>query len=202
MSRRRSFSRPRRRSGATREMLQLPEAQGALPAAVTDKRLIQGTILYAVPWFSNWNWEERFSEGRRNLRGARAAGLSYERKVERYLQERVGDRTLIRSFPFRFRDAYGWRMCVPDFLLFDFERRSLVVIEVKLKHSGAASLELELLYLPVVRAAFSDWTVRALEVCRWYYPGADATPVVRNIERWLTVQVRVRRGVHIWGGRR
>lgn len=163
----------------------------------TEKRLVRSSVSAAYPLFTFWN----FGVQQASLRGARAAGLSYERKVEKYLEAVKGSREVVKSLPFRFCDSDGWRMCVPDFLLFDFKEQRCCVVEVKLRHSGAAGLELERLYVPVLRRALPGWKIQGLEICKWYVPGITTTPLVKEVDKWLAWEHSPVRGVHFWGGR-
>lgn len=169
----------------------------------TDKRLVRGLVTWAYPMFTAWDRERQMRIGLRQ-RGAKAAGVSYERKVLEFLERSLPGHTIVGSLPFRYQDDYGWRFCVPDYLIWDFKQRRVTVVEVKLKHTGAASLELERLYVPVVRqalACYGFW-VQQLEICRWYYPGVERTELVRSLPRFISAEHRPPSGVYVWSGRR
>lgn len=164
----------------------------------TEKRLVVEGVSRAYPLFTAWQYGQHSTK----VRGARAAGLNYERKVERYIEGLRGEREVMKGLPFRFCDGDGWRFCIPDFLLMDFSRKVCCIVEVKLRHSGTAGLELDGLYVPVVKKAFPSWKVQALEICKWYVPGVTTTPLVKDVRRWLVWEHSPARGVHFWGGRR
>lgn len=164
----------------------------------TEKRLVREAVTSAYPLFTAWAYGQKTS----GLRGARAAGLNYERKVERYIESWRGEREVVKGLPFRFCDRDGWRFCIPDFLLMDFSRKLCCIVEVKLRHSGTAGLELERLYVPVLAKALKGWKIQALEICKWYVPGVTTTPLVKDVEKWLVWDHTPARGVHFWGGRR
>lgn len=109
-----------------------------------------------------------FAARKKPVKGARAAGLRYEKKVQDEFLRRYPDH-YIPSPWFRFYDAYGQRWCQPDGLLLDIRAGLLTIVEVKHHHTGEAWWKLQKLYLPVVRQVFGpDWKYTCLEVVRYY----------------------------------
>lgn len=70
-------------------------------------------------------------------------------------------------------DSGGVRYCQVDGLLFQHERKILTIIEAKIKHCIEAYVQLERLYLPVVRKRFPGWNVATCEVVKWFDPATD-----------------------------
>lgn len=103
-------------------------------------------------------------------RGAKADGIRYERKVQEQLCSRSPFYLpgpwiiyVVEGRPF-------W--CQPDGLHIDIEAGVISILEIKLRHTPAAAIQLRRLYEPVVRRLFPypSWGVRLVEVCRWFDP--------------------------------
>ena len=172
--------------------------------SVTGKLLATGTISAAYPEYTAWNLEEQRQE-KVKLRGSRAAGLTYERKVEGFLGRELPGLLCVKSLPHVYCDSRGWKRCIPDYLLLDFERKRLCVVEVKLRYSGAAGEELERLYAPVLRIAWPGWSIQQLEVCKWYDIEAarpEKIELVRRLQSFVAAEHVPARGIYVWSGRR
>lgn len=171
---------------------------------VTAKVLPKGSISFAYPNYTAYDLEARRQNGVR-LRGARAAGLTYERKVEAFIGRELPGLLCVKSLPHLYCDSGGWKRCIPDYLLFDFERKRLCVVEVKLRYSGAAGEELQRLYAPVLRMAWPGWRIQQLEVCKWYDVEAkrpEKVELIRKLQGFVFAEHFPERGVYIWSGRR
>lgn len=109
--------------------------------------------------------------------GAKARGMSYERKVQSWLLELFHDSYLPSPwFSFINDRSPKLRFCQPDGLLFDPWRGICTLVEVKLKHTPLAWWQMRQLYAPVVQAALgAKWTIHTVEVVRWFDPSV-ATP--------------------------
>ena len=65
-------------------------------------------------------------------------------------------------------DLFVGRSAIPDALIFD--RDTLLVVEIKLRHSADAFHQLERFYLPIVRKALPHFRVVPLEIVHFYDP--------------------------------
>jgi len=83
----------------------------------------------------------------RRLRGSKAAGLTYERKLAKVLPKGTK-----HGQWFAYSVDGKVKFCQPDFLLLG--RSELAVLEAKLADVTAASEQLRGLYVPVLRAAY------------------------------------------------
>lgn len=115
--------------------------------------------------------EPGFVHTGRKPKGARLAGLRYERKVQDALVE---DRFYVRGpwFSYWVDGLHHLQYCQVDGLKFDFERGVITVVEIKLQHTSDAWWQLRHLYIPVVACVFGDklWKYAPIEICRWYDP--------------------------------
>jgi hypothetical protein len=110
---------------------------------------------------------------RRRARGAKARGVAYERKAQRYLAEcAIGKpRAEYISGPWiEFEDASGRRWCQPDGLFLDHEHSVCIIAEIKYRHCAEAWWQLWRLYLPVVRVLYRSYGYGCLEVVRYHDP--------------------------------
>lgn len=130
------------------------------------------------------------------VRGARAQGIYYERKVHEELLRLYPDH-YVPSPWFRFTDREVLRWCQPDGLLIDAVQGQIIVVEVKHSHIGDAWWKLHKLYIPVAREYFGrEWTFRAVEVVRYYDP--DITfPFAKLCEFIHLAPALPNTGVHI-----
>lgn len=142
----------------------------AQPARFREADSIQAVRLRAIP--------PTFAMRKTRVRGARAAGIRYEKKVHAEFLRRY-PRHYLPSPWFQFWDIHGQRWCQPDGLLIDPAQNLIVISEIKHHHTGEAWWKLIRLYLPVVRQFFgADWEYRCIEVVRYYdaqvcFPGAQ-----------------------------
>lgn len=96
-------------------------------------------------------------------------GVRFEAKVVKSLSSTYGNR-FVSGLPFFFQTCSTRGRAIPDGLLFAQTSRSLVLIEVKLRHSTDAWHQLERFYLPIVSEALWPFRVSCLEICRYYDP--------------------------------
>lgn len=109
-----------------------------------------------------------FADRGHMVRGARAMGIRYEKRIQQELLARYNE-YYIPSPWFRFYDAYGQRWCQPDGLFVDIPGGIIIIVEMKHHHTGEAWWKLHKLYLPVVRKVFGpNWKYYCLEIVRWY----------------------------------
>lgn len=136
--------------------------------------------------------------GQSTKNSAKLAGLRYERQAKEFIRNSF-PRLYVEGPWFSFTNGGDTprRYCQPDFLLLDFLAGTLVVGEIKLRHTAGSWWQVEHLYLPVVRAIFGgNWKYSAFEMCHWYDP-AVAFPVrCRLLEQPRYTAERF--GVFIW----
>lgn len=114
-------------------------------------------------------------------RGARRQGEIYEGKVHKHLSEKhEGQYTARQWFIYQLRNELKPRFCQTDGLLFNAATGTLVVCEVKLRHTSDAFFQLDRLYQPVLAKAFPQFKIACLEITRWYDP-AIPFPVVPQL---------------------
>lgn len=102
-------------------------------------------------------------------------GLRFEGKVLKAIAA-LHQTCLITGVPISFQRKHGEfyrraELAIPDALLIHPASRTLLVVEVKLRHSTDAWLQLNRFYLPLLRKIVGDSLVlRAVEICRYYDP--------------------------------
>jgi hypothetical protein len=105
-------------------------------------------------------------------RGAKRAGILYERRVQKYLVERYGYfyvESPWLQFTTYTRDK--WRACQPDGLIVDVQAGHVTVIEIKLQHTALAWWQCRQLYLPVVRKLLGpSFSYNCCEIVKWFDP--------------------------------
>lgn len=101
----------------------------------------------------NLYWAEFKTEGppipQTRLRGKYAKGMTYERKVERWLKRHTPAGTDLRAQPWiSFLDAGGRGWARPDFLLVG--ATAVVLLEAKLSQTSYADAQMTSLYVPLL----------------------------------------------------
>jgi len=100
-------------------------------------------------------------------RGSKAEGLRFERALARALGPRC-----TQGQWFRFMDDNGPGHCQPDLLLIG--RKRIVVIECKLTFTLEGVMQLQELYLPVLRTHYARHEVLCVLACKNLTPQAPA----------------------------
>jgi hypothetical protein len=139
-------------------------------------------------------------------KGSRAAGLSYERKARKLLEELHGRDGL--SGPWlRFASKQNARLtfCQPDFVVIDRYLLRCTVFEIKLKHTSDAWWQVRQLYIPVLRALLPpSFTFHAVELVKWFDPHTSFPETFRYLDA-LDAGRLASLGdefhVHIWSGK-
>lgn len=110
-----------------------------------------------------------FANRQGTRRGAKATGIRYERKVQALFS---GNDWYLPGPWILYVTGGSPYWCQPDGIHFDVNAGVLTIIEVKLKHTDDARLQLRGVYEPVLRRMFPDtlWTFRLVEVVKWYDP--------------------------------
>jgi hypothetical protein len=100
---------------------------------------------------------------------AQENGQQHEYRMHRRFEEEFGEFYLPSPwFRYYHRNSYRWKYCQPDGLLFRPKGLKIIICEAKLAHTSKAFGQLEVLYRPIIEAAFPSWRVYILEVVRWY----------------------------------
>lgn len=136
-------------------------------------------------------------------RGARAEGIRYEKKVQKFLSgAHWGEYKLIASpwIIFRTGESKRDRFCQPDALLINTETKHIVVIEVKLQHTQVAWWQVRQLYEPVLRVIYPGYSFTPLEIVRWLDTRAAFPETFRHCENILPL-TGPQFGVHIYDPR-
>ena len=112
-------------------------------------------------------------------------GLRFEGKVLKSLQQRY-PLTFQTGVPISFQRKHGEyyqrpETAIPDGLLIRESSKTLLVVEIKLRHSVDAWSQLNRFYLPLLRKVHGDSLVlRTIEICRFYDPGVRL-PVEKEV---------------------
>lgn len=135
----------------------------------------------------------------RTVRGSNAAarrGLSFEKKVLKNLTSRFGFQ-LHSQLSFFFETDHGQRgTIIPDGLLFTPDFKRVLLIEVKLRHSGDAWYQTNKFYKPVIEKAFpKSVEVIPVEVCQFYDPRVQLPQAVAVLDDIIDA-FEVRRSFH------
>lgn len=128
---------------------------------------------------------------------AQRKGLAYERKVQRFFEEKYG----LSYFPslwFIYGTDECAKYCQLDGLLLDEYRRLATIVEIKLSHTATAYWQMQNLYVPVLRTWLRQhsWKIATLEVVKWYDPSVQC-PVPPRLRSSLDGVVPGEFSVHI-----
>lgn len=125
-------------------------------------------------------------------RGAKAAGLRYERALE----EALGEAAEAGRW-FEFEDMNGRGYCQTDFLIPLIDR--LVVLECKYTWTHMGHLQMEQLYFPVIRQ-MTKKKVSGIVVCKNLLPLMAGVKVCKTLEEALVASASGQRTVWHWIG--
>jgi hypothetical protein len=133
-------------------------------------------------------------------RGAKAAGLRYDRRAESHFVATCPGFVGHPWIRFATRNA-SLRWAQPDGLFIDFRIGRITILEFKLKHTTDAWWQLRRLYEPLLRFIFGEslWHYACCEVVRWYDPSIRVPEQVTFIDdpRRLFANAY---GIHIFDG--
>jgi hypothetical protein len=104
------------------------------------------------------------------LRGAKAQGKTFERKVGRKLISDFGLSRLRSNVWFEFYDKNGDGWAGADHILFLPDR--IVIFECKLSQTPSGISQIQFLYRPLVQFIFPDRLVQGVQVCKNLYQEA------------------------------
>lgn len=142
---------------------------------------------------------------RHRARGAKARGVSYERKVHDYLRECIlglPDWDYVQGPWIEFRDRSGKRWCQPDGFLLDTARRRCTLVEIKYRHTADAWWQLWRLYLPVIRVLLPEYSYACLEICKWFDPQTAFPEALALAPEPTALPSGEITAVHIWNPQR
>lgn len=153
-------------------------------------RTIQGTLAAA----KRLSARPTFLPAVRRRKGAKAAGLAYERSIADALA-----RLAAHGPWFEFTDSRGTGWCQPDFILPRKELGSAFVLEAKYTWVPEAKSKLQGLYLPVVAKAFK---IKAfgIVICKNLEPGCKDR-VVSTLEEAIQAALAGEIPALLWNGR-
>ena len=126
----------------------------------------------------------------RGQRGAKAAGLRFERAVRRQLIKQFPKAqslplpTLSHGPWYEFTDANGRGYCQPDFVI--QTEREVFALECKLTDTVAGEAQLRELYLPVLRMAHG-LPAYGIVLVRHLTPATDRSRLVPNLSTAIVV---------------
>lgn len=125
--------------------------------------------------------ESPYENIRSRKTGAQRAGLSYQKKVGRFLSAHADPGTVVDGPWFAFNDdSLPLHYCQPDFLLLSISE--VVVVEVKIRWTSDAWWQLRKLYAPVVQKHYPSRTVSVLTISRGYDPAIRCPEEVSIID--------------------
>ncbi len=117
-------------------------------------------------------------------RGAKAAGLRFERFVAKKLQETYPNSGISYHPWYEYLDVNGRGYCQPDFVVYSISRDAYVVVECKLGNYEQAVAQMKELYFPVLRAAAGK-EVTGIAVLRHLNPEIDTGRVFPSFREAL-----------------
>lgn len=130
-----------------------------------------------------WRSAEAPYSGRRRPRGAKRAGVVYQRRVEAW--DGLASANSVECSPwFCFLDDSGGRhYCQPDLLVRVGDK--LLVCEIKIRWTSDAWWQLRKLYLPVLTRALAGSVLVPVCICRSYDPSIsipDPVQICKSIQ--------------------
>lgn len=111
-----------------------------------------------------------FALGKRRAKGAKAAGLRYEKRVRQELEAQFGPAASFRYWlEFYQKGTYKRGLCELDALI-QLRDGVLCIIEAKIKHTSDAWWQLRKLYQPLIQTLYPEHRVLVCEVCKFLDP--------------------------------
>ncbi len=108
---------------------------------------------------------------RRRLSKVQKQGLSFENRVQKFLQkEQLNSNWLFlknRWFAYKTEGKHHWQYAEMDGIIIVPEELRVLIVEVKLKHSNLAYRQMNNLYRPILQHLQPVWRVDMLEVVRY-----------------------------------
>lgn len=176
------------------------EIEGRFPVAARPELSISPTYFKRTVKTSDLAWATIDFGAKVNLPRPKAAaaklGLRFEGKVLASLQKKYLQ-AFTTGVPISFQRKHGEfyqrpETAIPDGLLIQESSKTLLVVEIKLRHSVDAWSQLNRFYLPLLRGVFGNSLVlRTLEICRFYDPGVKL-PVEKELVLSLEEALKVK----------
>lgn len=101
-------------------------------------------------------------------KGAKGAGLAYEKKVHGKLAKEFGGKYLESPWIEYWEEGNGSKYCQPDGLVFDVRAGIILVVECKLTFTSDAYFQMANKYVPILEGMFPGWEVKGVQVCKNY----------------------------------
>lgn len=131
----------------------------------------------------------------KKLRGRFKAGKDYETQAFEELARRYPNEFQIAPW-IKFVDSRGERWCEPDGLL--HFRDTVVIVEVKIKHSARAWFQLFEVYLPLIKFLHPDKRVTCVEFTQWCDPATPYPGQYHLCPNLKVTQDPPYTNIHIW----
>jgi hypothetical protein len=114
-----------------------------------------------------------FLKGTKKQVGRRAAGLRYEKRVQKVLEEISELYVPGPWIRYGLRGEGRGRWCQPDGFILDLRKGLITIIEVKYKHTIDAWWQIRKLYEPILKKIFppSHFQYACIEIVSWYESG-------------------------------
>ena len=146
-------------------------------------------VVQHLTWADLSPFEPSFVNRNSRCRGAKAHGIRYERKVQRYLSSKHAGYVPSPWFRYSLHGHSYWNYCQPDGLLFDYNRNLITIVEIKLGHSLRAWSQVRNLYEPVIRRVFGKaWGYAACEVTSYHDPAIVFPEHLHYITKFSSLQ--------------
>lgn len=129
---------------------------------------------------------------------AKRLGIAYQKKVEVFLTLELPKVEFQPHFRFS-RVGREAESCFPDAII--DRGSSIVIVEIKLRHTYDAYAQLTRLYSPVVSKIYEGSEIRRLEICKQYDPAVklpEPVDLITDLNEWL-MRDKPNYGVYIWG---
>ena len=131
---------------------------------------------------SGLKWVESGSDPwpKRRLRGTKAQGITYQKKVSHKIEKMAPQAEHFRGPWFSFEDRNGTGMCSPDHVAV-FPQGRMLVVESKLTYTPEADFQLAHLYGPIISEFYELQEPPILLVAFRNFPrGVEIPGVIRN----------------------
>jgi len=107
----------------------------------------------------------QFAQTPVRVKGAKAKGLRYEKRVQDYLDKAVGDSwASLPGLWMHFEDFRGVSYAQADWVGFNAREGKICIAEIKLSRVARAWWQLNRLYRPLVHHIFPGWDILLVEI--------------------------------------
>lgn len=133
------------------------------------------------------------------LSHAQRAGLKYEAQVFAHLAFELERATYHPALEYTLK-GHLRQYCIPDMIALDQTGEIVSIIEIKIRHTSDAWMQLNNLYRPVVAKLWPDKHINLVEICKEYDPAVRLPiqpHIVNDIADWVE-RPRQDYGVYLW----